>query len=404
MTRKKVKTATPMANGARSSVYTYRSSVRVIAVSLYDSLLDGSAMRARWILVLLVVVGHGAALAVGQAADRLDRFRELAAARLAPLELAGDRPGGPWAAEIYAVVDDEVLDNLAAGGPFASPEFIQERLDAFMGAWGGARLRIVPMADGGRRAGFLAGVFTLSGAAGEGSVRLYARTPEGPALVRTISHAGVPELHGWPLARDGSPQFVVSWLGEASGRGSRALRVQAWRQRGGHTVALVWSTADAFPDGLWVSQWSVGSGEVLVRYELRYAGWKPGCEGQTEHEDLYRYVADRDTVALARRRVVNAWHRELSTAVARLLEALGRGDRRTVAELVPDASLRARLPSRLVAEPACEAPHPERPGTVVVAATQARREGDHPRNRPWWLAWSREPRGWRLTGAGPVLQ
>ena len=65
---------------------------------------------------------------------------------------------------------------------------------------------------------------------------------------------------------------------------------------------------------------------------------------------------------------------------------------------VPDPALRERLPPSLAAEPGCD--QPGTPAAVSVAAT-ARVEG---RRVPWTLTWSRGPRGWRLTGAAPVLQ
>ena len=105
-------------------------------------------------------------------------------------------------------------------------------------------------------------------------------------------------------------------------------------------------------------------------------------------------------LTLVHRRVVNGWHRELQSAVTRLYSALGTDDRHVVAELVPDPSLRARLPRELRAEPVCDARDPARPGTVIVAAT---REHDQQRE-PWSLTWRGGARGWRLAAAAPVLQ
>src|SRR5439155_14794 len=78
----------------------------------------------------------------GREPDRLERFRELASSRLALGDLA--EPDNPAEAyrDIYALLDDEIVESLASGGVFASPEFLQDRLDAFGEAWGGAQIRL----------------------------------------------------------------------------------------------------------------------------------------------------------------------------------------------------------------------------------------------------------------------
>lgn len=329
-------------------------------------------------------------------ADRLDRFREIARTRLHLLELTGSDPAPGALSELYGLVDEEILESLRVGGPFASPEFIQERLDALNSAWGGAAFRITPLEG---RTDLVVGQFTLSALGRANSVRLYRRSGHEARLVEVMLGDGVPTVHGWPRARDGGAQFVVSWLGPHSGRGSRALRVELWRQRA-DGAALVWSTTDRLDADLRASAFKISAGEITLRYELRYPGWKPGCEGQTEQEDVYRSLTSTDRLALARRRIFNAWHRELQVAVGRLLAALHREDDRTLAELVRDRAVRARLPRSLAAEPACDAWSAETPTTVTVAAT-AQEDG---RRQPWSLQWSREPRGWRLAAAAPVLQ
>jgi hypothetical protein len=143
----------------------------------------------------------------------------------------------------------------------------------------------------------------------------------------------------------------------------------------------------------------VGAGTLSLRYAPRYPGWKPGCVGQVEQEDLYRYDRASDRVARARRETFNAWHRELHAHVARLFGALAADDRRALAVLVPDETVRARLPRRLTPEPACDALDPDVPGRVVVAATEEAAAG----RAPWSLSWARVGRGWRLAGAAPVL-
>ena len=355
-----------------------------------------------------------AALALGVsaagAADRLERFRALAAGDLAVAQLDGGGAVDHVVSELYALVDEEIVDSLDSGGPFASPEFIQERLDGFAGAWGGAVFRVFRAAGAAGRPPLTVAVLSLSGVAGSGSMRVYGRGPSGVLPLRTATHDGLPEAHPWPTARDGAPQWLMSWTGAASGAGVRPLRLELWRQRSGGDAARVWSTAELFPDGLWATAVSIRRAEVSVRYELRYPGWKPGCEGQTEQEDIYRPAGD--LLALARRQVVNAWHRDLGTAVERLFTALERRDARRLSELVPDARLRSRLPAGLRPEPACEAQNPDTPGIVVVAATDEGRGAEARPDRgparapsPWSLWWTRAAGGsWRLSAAEPVLQ
>ena len=75
--------------------------------------------------------------------DRLDRFRELAASRLGLVQILDTDDPAEAFREIYALLDDEIVESLASGGPFASVEFLQDRLDTFAEAWGGASLRLV---------------------------------------------------------------------------------------------------------------------------------------------------------------------------------------------------------------------------------------------------------------------
>lgn len=350
-------------------------------------------MRGSTIVLLLLLVAAVPAARAHALPDRLERFREMATARLPLVEAAGER-ADTWAAELFALVDEEVLDSLRAGRPFASPEFIQERLDAFGGAWGGARFGIARM--GGGAPEDLIGLFTVAGAS---SVRVYGRAADGPALLRTITHEGAAELFAWPPARDGSSQVVVAWVGPPSGHGTRALRLEVWRREPAGAT-LVWSTARALGEDVWVSAWRVDGDEIALRYELRYPGWKPGCEGQAEQQERWRWTPAVDRLTLARREVLNAWHRDLQSAVARFFAALAARDGQALADLVPDAGLRTRLPARLGPEPACEALADETPRTVVVAATETR----DTRSAPWALTWRLTPRGWRLTAATPVLQ
>ena len=362
--------------------------------------------RATWPALALCALALCAPAA--GAADRLERFRALAAGDLAVAQLDGGSEVDRVVSELYALVDEEIVESLESGAPFSSIEFIQERLDGFAGAWGGAVFRVLRPAAGPGRPSLTVAVLSLTGIAGSGSMRVYGRGPSGVLPLRSATYDGLPEVYPWPAARDGAPQWLMSWTGAASGRGVRPLRLELWRQRGGDATRA-WSTADLFPDGLWASAVAVRRGEISVRYELRYPGWKPGCDGQTEQEDTYHIAGELP--ALARRQIVNGWHRDLGTAVDRFFAALGGRDARRLSELVPDPRVRSRLPASLRPEPACEALSPDTPGIVVVAATDegstAGAAGKAPARppSPWSLWWTRAAGGtWRLSAAEPVLQ
>src|SRR2546428_1188897 len=215
------------------------------------------------------------------------------------------------------------------------------------------------------------------------------------ALHATIHREGQPVVYPAAPAPDGAPQFVTAWEGASSGRGTRALRLELARQAG-DSVRVVWSTAELFPQGLVARSYTVRPKEIRVRYELRYPGWTPGCDAQTEGEDVYRLATDTGVFARPTRTYHQPWHQELHAAVWRLLEALGVGDEATLAALVPDARLRRRLPPELRAEPACDAPEDgPTPRTVSVPASEGR--------APWELVFRRTADGWRLTRATQVL-
>jgi len=341
------------------------------------------------LLLLTLVAPAGAA----PAADRLERFREIATSRLAVVENTGGALDPSVQGEIDAILDGEVLDSLRAGGPYASAEFIRERLDSFGDAWGGASLRIQFLGDG-----LLLGRFRLSAKGVGNSVRLYRATREDAALLRAWNEGGVPEAYRWNSPKGGGVEFLLAWAGEA-GAQSWPLRLELWRIRGG-TLAPMWRSADRYPDGLWVSSVDIAAGRITLRRELRYPGWKPGCDVQTEQEDRYR-PDPGGGLALAGRQVFNGWHRELQRSATRFFAALATGDRRTLAELVPDASLRARLPRGLLPEAACDSQNPDTPGTAIVAAAAPLPSGAR---SPWSLWWGRRSSGWRLTGAAPVLE
>lgn len=320
---------------------------------------------------------------VGSAPDRLERFRELASSRLA----LGDLDADPTEAyrDIYALLDDEIVDSLASGGVFASSEFLQDRLDAFGDAWGGAQFRLTRLGP------LVVGAFRLTDAGGGNSIRVYGPLRDEAALLATLYRDGLPSVT--PLA-GAEPQFLAVWEGSASGRGTRPLRIDLVRAHA-DGVRVSWSTASLFPDGLYARTWTIRGGEVRLRYELHYPGWTPGCEGQTEQEDVYRVVPAQAVLVRVSRHEHNAWHRDMHAAVARLFAALGAGDETAVAAVVTDPALRARLPA-LSPEPACDATDGARE-TVSIAASDAQR-------RPWSLTFRRAGARWRLVAAAPVLQ
>ncbi|MDO8474990.1 MAG: hypothetical protein Q7W02_02140 [Candidatus Rokubacteria bacterium] len=348
-------------------------------------------------LVLVAAATAWAAAApawAGPAGDRLERFREIAATRLSVVEDTGGALDPASQAEMDALLDGEVLDSLQVGGPFASVEFIRERLDAFAETWGGASLRIDPLGGG-----VLAGRFRLSAKGVSNSVRLYGSAKGKPALLRAWQEDGVPEVYPWAAPAGGGAEILVSWSGTATGWGSWPLRLELWRVRDG-VVFAVWRSAERYPEGLWVSQVDVKPGRVNLRHEVRYPGWKPGCDVQAEQEDRYR-ADPGGGLTLVSRQLFNGWHRELGRSATRFFSALASGDRKALAELAPDVALRARLPVGLLAEAACDSQNPDTPGTAVVAAAAPLPDG---RRAPWSLWWSRGASGWRLTGAAPVLE
>ncbi|HEY3065045.1 MAG TPA: hypothetical protein VGL09_04595 [Methylomirabilota bacterium] len=340
-------------------------------------------LRAAAGVVVLALALAPTLVSAGGAADRLDRFRELAASRLSVAQ-AGEANAETFR-EVYALLDEEIVESLASGGVFASTEFLQERLDGFNDAWGAAFLEVVRL----RR--LVVGAFQLGDAASGNSVRVYGRRGDGATLLATFEREGRPRVFTLP---GGGEQFMVAWEGPSTGRGTRPLRLDVVREAG-DDVRVVWSSAEIFPDGLVARNYTVRPGEVRVRYELRYPGWTPGCEGQTEQEDVYRLTSAAGGFVRVSRRDLDPWHRELRLSVARFFSALAAGDRAALATLVPDAALRDRLPSTLAAEPACDATD-ERAGAVSVAAVADPQ-------RPWTLRWQRAAGGWRLTGATPVL-
>lgn len=348
-------------------------------------------LAAAWLAVLAVVAPAGAQ-------DRLERFRALAREQLATAADAAERER--VVGRLYELVDAEVLDSLHGGGPFAAPAFIRERLDALMEAWGGVTLRMLRVPGAGGRAPLTVGLYTLSGPDGSGALRFY--SGEGPEakLAGASFHGGQLEAQVWPAGADRVLRVLALWGGAPAGQGARPLRAELWEARDRGRVERAWTSATEWPEGFRVSGWRTQPGELVVRSQPHYPGWKPGCPGQTEQEDHYRLTA-AGGLAVARRQVTDTWHRELGAAADRLFHALAARDAAAVARLVPARSVRARLPATLVAEPVCETPPAGPRAPVAMAATEVRDDG---RRVPWALTWTRNAAGWRLSAAKPVLQ
>jgi hypothetical protein len=349
-------------------------------------------VRPRALLLCLAVLAHsllaGTEARGAGSADRLDRFRALAATRLGLVEAADPDRAAETYREIHALLDEEIVESLVSGGVFASPAFLQDRLDGFAEVWGGASLRLV-------RVGRLTvGAFQLGDSPGASSLRIYGAPSGEPQLLATLHRPGRPLVYPLPPVA-GQAGFLVVWEGVATGRGTRAWRLDLVRERG-EEIAATWSSAEEFSEGLMAREWRVRGSEARVRYELHYPGWIPGCDLQTEQEDVLRLAADGTALVRVSRRQHNAWHVALHRAVSGLLEALAAGDGAVLATLVPDARLRQRLPSRLARESACDAPDAPDPAT---AATDTVAD-----ERPWALTFRRSGAQWRLTAATLVLE
>jgi len=325
----------------------------------------------------------------GPVPDRLDRFREIATSQLSAAQVLDTAAAAEAYRAAYELLDEEIVESLGSGSVFSSTAFLQERLDAFSDAWGGASVRIL------RLGRFTVGVFQLGERAIGNSVRVYGRLRDEAALLTTMAREGRPSLYPLPPAAS-AVQFLVAWDGAPSGRGtSRPVRLEQVRQQG-DGVHVVWSTANVYPDGLVARTYGVRGGELRVRYELRYPGWVPGCDGQTEQEDLYRLGGATGTYARVSQRQYDAWHRDMRAVAARVFAAVAGGDRRALADLVPDPRVRERLPAKLEPDPVCDAVSGTAGEQVSVAASDER-------GAPWALTLQRAGARWRVTSAAPVI-
>ena len=192
------------------------------------------------------------------------------------------------------------------------------------------------------------GLYSLTGVEGSGSLRVYAGTGPGAALAAASTQDGLLDARVWPAGPDRAARVFAVWSGPPAAHGVRALHAELWAG----AIASGWSARGppppSGPTGCGSAGWRTRR-RARVRYELRYPGWEPGCDGQTEQEDLYRLDRGGRSRAGARQ-VANGWHRELGAAVGPPRSARWPpGRRRRWARWCPRPGARAR---------GCRAPRP----------------------------------------------
>src|SRR5262245_31563525 len=136
MTRKNVRSTQPNPSGAASSRTMYRSSTRSRTGLLYHRQMSRPPKRPtqKWLVGLALlgaaVLAHERLDAAGPV-DRLDQFRQLAISH-------GSADGSPDAyRDMYALLDEEIVERLGNGCHYAWPAFLQARLGWCGTAWGG---------------------------------------------------------------------------------------------------------------------------------------------------------------------------------------------------------------------------------------------------------------------------
>lgn len=364
------------------------------SLPLIESQRSGARLARSWLrpgLTVLVLFACWASLGeASHSTDRLDLFRELVRARLAPAQQDGTAPNPEALRALEELLDEEILENLNSGAPFSSEAFIQERLEGFSGEWGwgsfeARRLRTVPSV-------LVASVRPLE--RGEGSsVRFYLPLGGRYSVAHVVQRDASPLIGEMPPAGGSSAQLLLAWLGARSGQETFPANLELVRLSG-ETGRTVWSSRELFPDGLDVFDLSMSAEEVTVRYPGQYAGRKPGCKGQTERIDTFRYDRAKETMVLGTRRQTNGWHQELyERSVHPLLDALKSGNASRLTALVPSAELRRRLPPGLELLSVCdESEPPSGPTEVRISVEPASGQPS-----PLTLLFRKSPRGWALS-------
>src|SRR2546428_104912 len=154
-----------------------RSVLTPPALSAMISRAPGSLAVA---LVLAALAGLGdAAFGASGVPDRLDRFRELALIWQGRVQTGAELTADAYR-EMYALLDEEIVESLTSGGPYASPGFLQDRLDAFGGVWGGTTLGVGGVDPP------VCGAFQLAHPTDGNTVRVYGRLHGEAAPPRTL--------------------------------------------------------------------------------------------------------------------------------------------------------------------------------------------------------------------------
>src|SRR5437899_3337669 len=233
MMRKNVKRAVPSASGGMSSRTMYRSRTRNLTALLYHSDVHRLSQLLTVALVLAALAGLGdAVFGASGVPDRLDRFRELALVWQGRVQTGAELTADAYR-EMYALLDEEIVESLTSGGPFASPGFLQDRLDAFGSVWGGTTLGVVGVDP------LVVGAFQLADATAVNTVRVYGRLHGEAALLGTLHREGRPAVHRAASAPGAAPQFIAAGEAAPSGRAPRTLRLELAPPAGAAVRVLV---------------------------------------------------------------------------------------------------------------------------------------------------------------------
>src|SRR5207237_4056918 len=152
-------------------------------------LCEGTRTYAIVAVLAATCLGMAVSGSAGPVPDRLERFRALVSDRLSAAQILDAGASAEAYREAYALLDEEIVESLGSGSVFASVGFLQERLDAFSDAWGGAAVRVV------RLGRLTVGVFQLGERAVANTVRVYGRLRDEAALLTTLAREGRPALY-----------------------------------------------------------------------------------------------------------------------------------------------------------------------------------------------------------------
>ena len=228
------------------------------------------------------------------------------------------------------------------------------------------------------------------------SVRVYGRLGGEAALLTTLSREGRPSVYPWAPAPGGLAQFLVAWEGPATGRGIRSLRLDLVRQHG-DDLRVVWSidrSVSRRADGARRTRCAATRSACATSRD--YPGHAPGCEGQTEAEDVFRISPDSGTLVRRTRASstdgIESFARRWPSSSTRWR----RVTRRAWRSSCPTSTCARRLSVQLAARRRMRRRRLRRQPAVGVG-------GGDGRAPPWALTFQRGGARWRLVAAGPVL-